>query len=204
MERPKNISDFTAAILAGGKNTRFSGKNKAKMIINGRPLIERTIDVLQAVFNDIIIITNNKDEFGKYKHIRIAGDIYHNIGPLGGLHSALRNTDKEVVFIVASDMPGLSIDTIRYIVRNFEETRCEVLIPRYQGHIEPLHAIYTRQILGRLEDFIKSERNYSIREFLKLVDDKYLVIEDKGSSRSPFLNINRPEDLPDGAGIRST
>jgi len=187
--------DYTAAILAGGKNTRFSGKIKAKMIINGRPMIEKTIETLQAVFNDIIIITNIRDEFSSYKNIRIAGDIYHNLGPLGGVHSALKHSDKEAVFVVAGDMPELSAETIKYQVKKFEECKCEALIPDYKGYIEPLHAIYDRNILERLENFIKTTNDYSIREFLKLLNDKYLVIESIEGDKNPFININSPEDL---------
>ncbi|MGM0666699.1 MAG: molybdenum cofactor guanylyltransferase [Bacteroidota bacterium] len=195
MEQPQEKYDYTAAILAGGKNTRFSGRTKAKIIIDGRPVIERTIEVLEAIFSDIIIITNNESEFSAYKHIRMAGDIYHNRGPLGGLHSALSNTDKDAVFLVASDMPGLSVATVRVVARAFEETDCEVLIPVHKGLIEPLHAVYSKTVLKRLENFIRSKNKYSIREFLKFVDDKYLAIEDEGSERDPFFNINSPEDL---------
>ncbi|HDZ41603.1 MAG: molybdenum cofactor guanylyltransferase [Deltaproteobacteria bacterium] len=195
MEQPVVKYEFTAAILAGGKNTRFSGKTKAKLVIEGVPIIERTIKVLKSVFDEIIIITNNEREFSDYKNIRMAGDIYNNIGPLGGLHSALTNTDRDAVFLVASDMPGLSVSAIRAVARNFKNIECEVLIPVYNGLIEPLHAIYSKTILPRLDDFIKSGKKYSIRKFLKLVDDKYLVIEGESMGVNPFLNINSPEDL---------
>ncbi|MBN1387963.1 MAG: molybdenum cofactor guanylyltransferase [Bacteroidales bacterium] len=202
MERLSRKYDYTAAILAGGQNLRFSGKIKAKMIINGRPLIEKTMETLQAIFNDVIIITNQKDAFSKYKHIRMTGDIYQGIGPLGGLHSALSNTEGEAVFVVASDMPDLSADIIRYIIEKFEDTDCEVLIPEYNGNIEPLHAIYKRNILNRLESFIETGSGYSIREFLEIVNDKYVMIDDAGKVKNPFRNINRPEDLPGGESMR--
>lgn len=195
MEQLTKKYDYTAAILAGGKNTRLSGRTKAKIIIDGRPLIERTIKVLDKVFNDIVIITNNENELSDYRHIRMTGDIYHNIGPLGGLHSALINTDRKAVFLVASDMPEINADIIRYVTDSFNKLGCEVLIPDYKGYIEPLHAIYNRNILERLEDFIKTTDDYTIREFLKLVNDKYLVIESIKGRRNPFININSPEDL---------
>ena len=195
MEQLSKKYDYTAAILAGGKNTRFSGKTKAKIVIDGRSLIEITIEVLEKVFNDIVIITNNENELSDYRHIRMFGDIYHNIGPLGGLHSALINTDRRAVFLVASDMPEINVDIIRYITDSYEILECEVLVPDYKGYIEPLHAIYDRNILDRLENFIKTTNDYSIREFLKLVDDKYQVIESTRGGRNPFININSPEDL---------
>lgn len=190
-----NKYNYTAAILAGGQNKRFGGRTKAKILIEGRPIIERTIEVLGSVFNDIIIITNNKAEFEDYKHIRMAGDIYHYKGPLAGLHSAITNSEKEAVFLVASDMPGLSLSTVEQVAMNFEKMECEALIPVYKELIEPLHAIYSRTVLVRLDDFLRSENKYSIREFLKLVDAKYLEIDDGGGQINPFFNINSPEDL---------
>ena len=195
MKHLYNKYDYTAAILAGGKNSRFSGRTKAKLIIDGRPLIERTIKVLEEVFNDIIIITNNESELSDYRHIRMSGDIYHNIGPLGGLHSALANTDRKAVFLFGCDMPEINANIIRYVADSFNKLECEVLIPDYKGYIEPLHAIYNRNIMERLENFIKTTDDYSIREFLKLVDDKYLVIESIKGNKNPFININSPEDL---------
>ncbi|MEA1886933.1 MAG: molybdenum cofactor guanylyltransferase [Bacteroidota bacterium] len=195
MEQPIKQYDITAAILAGGKNTRFSGRTKAKIIIDGQPMIERIIKVLERVFNDIVIIANNENEFSDYGHIRITGDIYPDIGPLGGLHSALTNTNSKAVFLVASDMPELNAEVIRHVVDNFNHQKCEALIPDYKGYIEPLHAIYKRDVLERLESFIRTADNYSIREFLKLVDYKYLVIDNIEGVSNPFVNINSPEDL---------
>jgi len=164
-------------------------------MIQGKPIIENTLEKLEAIFEDIIIITNNEDELRDYKHIRMACDIYHNKGPLGGLHSAMANTDRKAVFLVASDMPELNSKVIRYILENYERQAFEALIPQYQGHIEPLHAVYGREIFERLDDFIRNTNDYSIREFLKLVDEKYLLIDKIKDIKNPFLNINSADDL---------
>jgi molybdopterin-guanine dinucleotide biosynthesis protein A len=195
MEQPGLRSDFTAAILAGGSNTRFSGRTKANIVIDGKPIIERTINILQGIFDDLIIITNKPDEFSKYNHVRLAGDIYPGVGPLGGLHSALVNTHSNAVFLVASDMPALNADMIMHIKSSFLSMDCEALIPGYNGYIEPLHAIYKRDILERLDNFIRASSDYSVREFLRLVDDKYILIDNISLRDNPFLNINTPEDL---------
>ncbi|MDT8401387.1 MAG: molybdenum cofactor guanylyltransferase [Bacteroidales bacterium] len=195
MKKVPRRYDITAAILAGGRNTRFAGRTKAKIVIDGKPIIEKTLEVVRSVFDDVLIITNNRTEFEEYDYVRMAGDIYHKKGPLGGLHSALTNTDKEAVFLVAGDMPELSVSTVSAVALNFRNTECEVLVPVYKGLIEPLHAVYSKTVLARLDDFLKSENKYSIREFLKLVDDKYLEIEERSSEINPFRNINSPEDL---------
>lgn len=194
MKQDPIIPDITAAILAGGRNTRFSGKTKAKIIIDGRPIIEHILEVLESVFSDIIIITNNKEEFKEYEHIRMAGDIYHNIGPLGGLHSALRNTGAGSVFMVASDMPGLSAGIIKQQVDEYSLSSCQAMLPACEGEIEPLHGIYSRSVLPALEGYLAEKNKYAIRDFLRLTDVRYFYCEDI-AKRNVFININSREDL---------
>ncbi|MGM0667883.1 MAG: molybdenum cofactor guanylyltransferase [Bacteroidota bacterium] len=194
MKQPQEKFDYTAAILAGGKNTRFSGRTKAKILIDGRPVIERTIEVLEAVFSDIIIITNNASEFSAYKHIRMAGDIYHNRGPLGGLHSALSNTDKDAVFLVASDMPEISESIIRRQLSEYAISECNALLPYHRGLLEPLHAVYGKSLLKALDRYLAESDKYAIRDFLKGHKVKYFDIADI-EKQNVFININTQEDL---------
>jgi molybdopterin-guanine dinucleotide biosynthesis protein A len=194
MKQQHELYDYTAAILAGGKNTRFSGRTKAKILIDGRPVIERTIEVLEAVFTDIIIITNNESEFAAYKHIRMAGDIYHNRGPLGGLHSALSNTEREAVFLVASDMPGINESIIRRQMAEYAENECDALLPHHGGLLEPLHAVYGKSLLKALDNYLYESDKYAIRDFLRGYEVEYFDLADI-EKQNVFININTPEDL---------
>ena len=194
MEHLYNKSQFTAAILAGGKNSRFGGKTKAKMMIDGRPLIENTIRVLETVFDDIIIITNRKDELPGFKNIRMYADIYHNRGPLGGLHSALTNSQREAVFMLASDMPDISAGIIRRQLAGFVGKQADALLPRHDNFIEPLHAVYRKSILPGLDKYLAESQKLAIREFLKQVSVDYFRISNI-EKRNVFININTQEDL---------
>ncbi len=194
MEQNKKKPDISAAILAGGRNTRFRGRTKAKIIIDGKAIIERSLETLESVFDDIIIITNNKDEFREYGHIRMTGDIYHNIGPLGGLHSALTNTGTKAIFLVAADMPQLSARLIERQADEFASSGCDVLLPVWKDRIEPLHGIYSRSVLDQLEEYLIKESKYAIRDFLRLVNVQYLYCDDM-EEEDVFININSREDL---------
>ena len=48
----------TGVILAGGLNTRFSGKEKAFLKIDGMCILDRVLDTFKAVFHEIILVTN--------------------------------------------------------------------------------------------------------------------------------------------------
>ncbi|MBI4739917.1 molybdenum cofactor guanylyltransferase, partial [Candidatus Woesearchaeota archaeon] len=99
---------ISAAILAGGKNSRMSGENKAFIRIGQRPIIEVVIKILEGIFEEIILVTNSPEEYKAYeKRATVCRDIVKNTGPLGGIYSALSTAKEEAVFFVACDMPFL-------------------------------------------------------------------------------------------------
>ena len=185
--------DIAAAIIAGGKNTRMAGKNKAFIKINNTPLIHRTIDVLEGIFDEILLVTNSPEDFRMYrKDTCIIPDIIKDIGPLGGIHSALSHTTKEAVFIVACDMPYLHTGLIRRLMEEAKKYIKSSIIPYSERGLEPLHAIYSKSSLENLNPFL-DKREFSIREFLKHCDCKYIKAQD--DEMSSFYNINTQLDL---------
>lgn len=194
VEQTIDKSQFTAAILAGGKNTRFDGRTKAKMIIRGKPLIEHILGLLETIFDDIIIITNNKSELVDYNKISMYGDIYHDRGPLGGLHSALTNAGNDNIFLIASDMPDVNGDLIRRLLSQYSENECDAMLPSHNGQIEPLHAIYSKSILKLLDTYLTKSDSFAIRDFLVLVNLRYFEVSDI-VKRNLFRNINTQDDL---------
>jgi molybdopterin-guanine dinucleotide biosynthesis protein A len=49
-------TNMAASVLAGGKNSRMYGRNKAFIEMNGTPIIQRTIKLLAGIFEEIIIV----------------------------------------------------------------------------------------------------------------------------------------------------
>lgn len=195
MEPTKSGIKYTGVVLAGGKNSRFNGLVKANIVLEGKPIIQNTLDILEEIFDDILIVTNDSDHFSAFTKYRMVPDIYKDIGPLGGLHAALSATDTDALFLVASDMPRISPELIRKMISFYEKAGCEIVIPRHGGMEEPLHALYSSRILSRLDNFLASTSRYAIREFLKLADVSYMEVGNTEGGQNPFVNINRPEDL---------
>lgn len=186
---------LSGAILAGGENRRYNGVIKATLVVEGRPIIERTLELFGSLFDDIVVVTNNREPFSSYSKIRMVEDIYKGIGPLGGLHAALHAVNTDAIFMVASDMPWLSGDLIIKMIQYFQKGGCEVLVPTHNGKEETLHAIYSSALRDRLDNFLGETNRFAIREFLKLAKVEYFNTEITDGGRNPFLNINRPEDF---------
>ena len=53
----------TGVILSGGKNTRMGGRNKAFLEFNGERLINRTVRIFKALFEEVILVTNSPFDY---------------------------------------------------------------------------------------------------------------------------------------------
>lgn len=188
----KNIS---AAILAGGSGKRLDGINKSKIVIDGKTIISRIIETFNETFDEIIIVSNTPAEFKEFSGCNIIGDQFINKGPLAGIHSALKNTGSEALFIVAGDMPFLRKGLIDKQIDYFNNIDCDILIPKIDKFIEPLHGIYRKSIVLMLEKFLKEGNNYAIHEFFKMVNVQYLDFGGSMESKRAFTNINSPSDI---------
>jgi len=196
MGKDKVFNNIGAAILAGGKNSRMSGFNKAFIEINGVPIIERLIKILRGIFDEVIIATNSPEEFKSFeKETMIITDIIKNVGPLAGIHAALSTSKKEAVFFVACDMPFLHNDLILRQLKDFENADSECLVPRIGSSIEPLHAVYKKALKDNINSFVKEGEDYSIRGFLETIDVCFWDLKNSRLNKGIFKNLNTKEDL---------
>jgi len=184
---------FSGAILAGGKNKRMNGIAKSFIRIQDTPIIRKTIDILKSIFEEIIIVTNSPSDYKAYnKDCRIVSDIIKDSGPPGGIHSALSYASRDAVFVVACDMPFLHNGLIVRLLDAAKEDQVDCLIPCSERGPEPLHGVYSKSIIPKLENAIK-KREFCIASILEQVNCKY--VKAKKEEQSSFININSPEDL---------
>lgn len=189
-------TEIASGILAGGKNIRMRGRNKAFIDIGGAPIIEKTIRLFEGMFDEIILVTNSPGDYKEYaERIIIIEDEIKGAGPLGGIHAALSKTTKRAVFFAACDMPFLHNGLIRRQMSCFNEIECDCMIPRIADSIEPLHGIYKRELKSDISNFLKTKGSRSIRDFLKTVYTFYLDLASSPPNRRIFRNLNTPDDL---------
>ena len=134
-------------VLAGGQSSRL-GTDKSFVNVNGQSLIERIVDKLARLSDDVIIVTNSPE---KYDHLeaKLVGDIYPGKGSLGGIYSGLRAAVNAYSLVVACDMPFLDLNLLRYMI--LLARGHDVVIPKVRGLPEPLHAIYSKSCLEPID-----------------------------------------------------
>ena len=188
---------ITAVILAGGMNSRFSGKDKAFFPVNGVPMVEIISGRLMDLFKKILVVTNSPGRFAGYTDLPFVCDTYSGTGPLGGIHAAMANAKTPYIFVVSCDMPFIDKEIIgKQADLFFKRKKADALIPRINRRIEPLHAIYSSKLDGRLGAFLSVTSDYSIRAFLGGLDVAYMDLPADASVMRAFTNVNSPQDLP--------
>src|SRR3954453_4775928 len=98
----------SAAILAGGRASRFGGRDKGALLVDGQPILQRQLTALARVADDILIVgAANAPAVSPVTALapRPVADIISGCGPLGGIHAALSEAKHDAVIVVACDMP---------------------------------------------------------------------------------------------------
>jgi molybdenum cofactor guanylyltransferase len=183
----------TLAILAGGKSSRMNYNNKALLLFKEKTFIENIIYEGKD-FDEVIIISNNKEDYTQFG-LKVFNDIYLGNGPLSGIHSALKNSRNEKVFCIACDMPLITKDILKFISDINEEY--EVLAPKINEKLQPLCAIYSKELIPRVEEALLNNEN-KLKKFI--MSTKYKVLEDKKYkvlSEKEFSNINTINEYND-------
>lgn len=187
------LKDITGIVLAGGRSLRY-GKDKAFELLDGVPLIKRVLTVMEEMFSEVIIITNEPDKYS-FLSQKVYEDIIKGIGPIGGILTGVIRMQNPAGFFVACDMPFLNPRFIRYIVSI--KNGFDIAIPRIGRNIEPLHAIYTKSCIPYIKNSI-SHKKFSIRSFFPHVSVRYVEeaeIRKYDAGLSFLININKPEDI---------
>ena len=170
------------------------GKNKAFVEIGGIPIIQRIHSLFKRLFEEIIIVTNERDLFANLDAM-IYSDLIPNRGALGGLYTGLFYASFPHSFCVACDMPLLRSSLIEYLLSKIDDN--DVVVPRTQDGLQPLHAIYSKNCLVPVKMLI-DQGKYKIIDFydrvrLRIIDE--VEFHSLDPDRDSFLNINTPDEL---------
>ena len=178
---------ITGAILAGGKSSRM-GEDKALLELNGKSFIQQITETLQSVFHKVIIISDRGEKY-QFLDLAIYQDIFKECGPLGGIHSALRNAETKKVFIVSCDLPLMTSDAIGHLVARAHEGI--IVVPSLQKRVQPLFGIYGQTCLPDLEEFLKRGQK-RVRRFVEEMGAVVLPMDSALPVQQSeiFINVN--------------
>jgi molybdopterin-guanine dinucleotide biosynthesis protein A len=187
---------LTICVQAGGESRRM-GQDKALMPFHGRPLIQRVIDRLSPIADEVIVTTNSPGNY-RFLGLPLFPDLKPGRGALGGLYTALSSATGDVVAVVACDMPFASGSLIEAASGLLVEEGADVVIPDSGGNLEPMHALYRRKTcLPAIESAIEADK-WKLISWFPQVEVRILQpdeIKEYDPSGLAFWNLNTPEEF---------
>lgn len=191
----------TAAILAGGLSRRM-GADKSSVVLGGRPLISWVLDHARTVSQDVLVVCRSLEQALAWRAepalagVRLVVDQVPDRGPLGGVVTALIETRGTHVLVLAVDAPFAVPAVTRRLIDL--GPRAPVIVPRWDGQLHPLHALYARDACRA---HLQAELNRGHLKLVRAIDalQPHVVSEAELRALDPegrsFFNLNSPEDL---------
>ena len=181
------------------------GEDKALKPFLGRPLIQRVIDRVMPIADELIVTTNRPADYaflntstGSVRRLRLVADLRPGRGALGGLYTAIASAAFPLVAVVACDMPFASAMFLEGARRLMVEEEADVVIAKTEEGYEPLHALYRRETcLPAIESAISADQ-WKVVSWFPQVKVRTLT-SDEVKSFDPsglcFWNLNTPEEF---------
>jgi molybdopterin-guanine dinucleotide biosynthesis protein A len=196
---------LTVCIQAGGQSSRM-GEDKALKPFLGHPLIQRVVERLSPIADEMIVTTNHPENY-RFLDLRLVSDLKPGRGALGGLYTAMASASGSMVAVVACDMPFAGATLLRAASRILVEEEVDVVIPKSEEGYEPLHALYRRETcLPAIEAAIDADQ-WKVIAWFPQVKVRVLTpdeIKEYDPSGLAFWNVNTPEEFSNAEALAQT
>ena len=190
-------NNILGIILAGGKSSRF-GEDKSTAKLGNKTLLDHTVNKIENEFNEILVISNNKEFNFKNNKIHVVEDcIEGQLGPLVGILTAMKwviKNKKNYKWIASfpCDTPFFDIKLISELKIKVKETSKKLIFLNSNKKRHNIFGFWSLDLIEILEKDIKN----SFRK-VELWADKvgYENININEEKFDRFLNINTKKDL---------
>jgi molybdopterin-guanine dinucleotide biosynthesis protein A len=185
--------DLSAVILAGGESRRM-GRDKAWIEFDRQPLIARALSTVRQLGVGELFISGRAGEDYSALRCPVLFDLEPGCGPLGGVERALRACASPLLLVLAVDLPHMTATCLQRLAE-----RCDRLtgaVPRLDGELEPLAAVYPKRCHEIAVDCLAHSRR-AARDFAQacLREGAVRAVPIPAAEAPCFVNWNRPEDL---------
>jgi len=186
--------DKTAgAILAGGRARRFGGQEKGRLIVEGRSILDRQVELLRSVVDEVFLVGHDPTRFADVG-LPVFPDRVSGAGALGGILTAIESTTADRVIVIACDMPFLEAGLLRALLA-LAQSADGAWVRTARGP-EPLVACYRQRSRPSIRKAIESGhlRAAELDKVLTVRDLTERDISVFGPVERLLANLNTPED----------
>lgn len=180
----------TGIVLAGGKSSRMQ-TDKGFVSYKGKLLVEHALDQLFPVCNEILI-SANRNEYTQFGYPVVKDSIY-DLGPLGGIYSAVQSSSNDLNLILACDVIGVNASILTEMINSATGKKIVYLEDNRKG-IEPLPLLLNKNILTEIETQINNG-DFKLQNLILEIVNKNSSVTESIQIKEHFLNLNTMEDL---------
>ncbi len=197
--------EISVAILAGGRATRFGGADKASLVVGGRRIVERQLEAVAGVADDVRVVIGDAAGAARYADlkVRVVPDAIAGAGPLGGVYTALADARHDRVLVLACDLPFVTAALVeRLALESGTGEEIDAVVPRSARGLEPLCAVYWKRCAEKARARL-ARGDLRMTAFLadlrvREVDAGALA---PGDTETLFENVNTPHDYARARGL---
>lgn len=187
--KENKLPPLKGLVLAGGKSTRM-GRPKDQINWHGKQQRYHGADLLKGFCDEVFISCRPEQLQGIADGYQALPDTFLDMGPLGGILTALRKDREAAWLVVACDLPILKVPTLRYLISNRAvETMATTFKSPHDGLPEPLITIWEPESYPVLLEFLGRGITCP-RKVLINSDVRQLIPPDP----LDLLNVNTPEE----------
>lgn len=181
-------SQITGTVLAGGRSSRF-GSNKALAMIDGHSFLHKSLEILKP-FCSRILISGNYTEYEEYGY-PIVKDIISELGPMGGIYTALKQAETPYTLFLTCDMPAVTGQLLEQLLEDNNQDDIAVW-QQENGTLQLFPSLFDSSVLPVVERHVFNHQ-LSIRSLFDEVTIRKIPI--RKEDEPAFRNINHIADL---------
>ena len=189
-------NNILGTVLAGGKSQRF-GEDKSQVKLGDKLLIDYILSEVIEEFKEILVVSNSLIDFRKSEKITVIEDIKKNLGPLGGVLTAMKwikdnNKDYKWISTFPADTPFFKRSILQKFLQDIQLEESKLFFIKSNNTRHNIFGLWSIDLMDKLEDDLnKGERKVEV--WANSIGVKIINIEFQ--NEDPFLNINTKEDL---------
>ena len=174
-------------ILAGGRSRRY-GSDKARVLVDGQPLLTRVAHELEEIASSISVVVRSAGDYDDLG-LRTVVDSIPGKGPMGGLLAALEDAAPAAwVFLAACDQVGIRIAWARALLDARREDALTIVYRSDRYH--PLFGLYHVNLVNEVRRRVTA----GDLKMQHLFDEVPARILPAPEGWEELVNLNRPPE----------
>lgn len=181
--------DIAVYILCGGKSSRMKTE-KGLVEYHGKTFVQWILEAVSPLSDNIKLVTKNPSyaEFG----LTMISDLVEDQGPVGGIYTALTDSDSKYNLILSCDIPKITTEVLESLIQMALGSKKEVSILSDGKHDYPLIGCYQKSLADRFRKAI-DQNQLKLCTLVESLSHQKIVITPK--NQTAIQNINSKADL---------